>query len=180
MALMLELPSQEAQTAFNLHRWSALLANPEVAKWEGRVETNRFGYIVMSPPPSPGHGSLQIEIGFLLRTQLPDGRVISECPISTAEGVKAADVAWASPERMRELGDKPCFPRAPEICVEVVSPSNSTEELREKMALYFDAGAQEVWLCSPNGAMTFFAAHSADSLAASRLCPRFPNHVELK
>ena len=125
MALTLELPPQEAQTEVNLRRWADLLADSAAAKIEGRVETDRFGHIVMSPPPAPRHGSFQSEIGFLLRTRLPDGRVVSECPISTADGVKAADVAWASPERMRELGDHPCFPHAPEICVEVVSPSNT-------------------------------------------------------
>jgi len=32
------------------------------------------------------------------------GRVLTECPTSTADGPKAANVAWASPEGMRELG----------------------------------------------------------------------------
>jgi Uma2 family endonuclease len=180
MALTLELPPQQAQTEFNLRRWAQLLTDPEVAKIEGRVETDRYGYVIMSPPPAPSHGSYQVEIGHLLRTLSPDGRVISECPISTADGVKAADVAWASPERMRELGNRPCFPRAPEICVEVVSPSNTEAELREKMALYFDAGAQEVWLCADDGAMSFLAAGTAEPLAASQICPRFPKPVELR
>jgi len=34
---------------------------------------------------------------------------------------------------------------APEICVEVISPRNSPEEMAEKRALYFAAGADEVW-----------------------------------
>jgi Uma2 family endonuclease len=180
MALTLELPPQKAQTEFNLRRWADLLADSDVARIEGRVETDRFGHVVMSPPPAPRHGSFQSEIVFLLRTQLTDGRVVSECPVSTADGVKAADVAWASPERMRELADYPCFPHAPEICVEVISPGNTEAELREKMALYFDAGAQEVWLCHQNGAMTFFAAPSAEPLEASRICPKFPNRVQLR
>ena len=57
------------------------------------------------------------------------------------------NVAWASPECMAELGDKSCFPRCPEICVEVLSPDNTDAEIREKMALYFDAGAKEAWVC---------------------------------
>src|SRR6476659_508983 len=155
MALTLELPPQKAQTEFNLRRWYELLADPEMAKLEGRVETDRYGYVIMSPPPAPSHGSYQVEISYLLRTLLPGGRVIAECPISTADGVKAADAAWASPERMRELGPRPCFPRAPEICVEVISPNNTESELQDKMALYFDAGAHEVWLCAGDGAMRF-------------------------
>src|SRR2546429_226719 len=104
MATMtLELPAQKKQTPFNLRRWAELLANRELAKVEGRIETDRHGHIIMSPPPAPGHGSFQSEIAYLLRDLLAHGRVMTECPISTADGVKAADVAWASPERMDEL-----------------------------------------------------------------------------
>src|SRR5947209_3102308 len=80
-----------------------LAADRELAKVEGRIETDRHGHIIMSPPPAPNHGSFQSEIAYLLRTLMPAGRVLTECPISTADGVKAADVAWASPERMEEL-----------------------------------------------------------------------------
>ena len=109
------------------------------------------------------------------------GRVLTECPISTADGVKAADVAWASPERIRELGEQVFFSKAPEICVEVISPSNTHAEIHEKMALYFDAGAREVWLCAESGAMTFFAAtRSTQPMRASRICSEFPKHVQLR
>ena len=46
------------------------------------------------------------------------------------------------------------------------------EEIREKMALYFDAGAKEVWLCTNNGQMQFFT--STDNPRQSQLCPNFP------
>jgi Uma2 family endonuclease len=177
--LTIELPKQEAQTAFNLRRWAELLADPELAKIEGRIETDRHGHIIMSPPPAPSHGSFQSEIVYLLRTLMTSGRTLTECPISTADGVKAADVAWASPESMRELGRQVCFPNAPEICVEVLSPSNTKAEIDEKVALYFDAGAKQVWVCSQSGAMQFLDAPSARPMRASRLCPQFPSKVEL-
>src|SRR5437762_9648780 len=142
--LTIELPPHQTQTAFNLRRWAELLADRELARFEGRIETDRHGQIIMSPPPAPSHGSFQSEIAYLLRSFMPNGRTLTECPISTADGVKAADVAWASHECMRELGNRPCFPRAPEICVEALSPSNTEAEIREKIALYFDAGAKEV------------------------------------
>ena len=37
--------------------------------------------------------------------------------------------------------------RAPEICIEVLSLSNSPAEMNEKRDLYFEAGAHEVWIC---------------------------------
>ncbi len=179
-ALTIELPPQRAQTAFNLRRWSELLRDPALAKIEGRIETDRHGQIIMSPPPAASHGSYQFRIGALLDRLMHGGRVLTECPISTADGVRAADVGWASPERMRELGEGNCFPRAPEICVEVLSPGNSKAEIQEKTALYFDAGAREVWHCSTSGGMTFLAAGTSEPLSASRLCPDFPVKVLLQ
>ena len=36
-------------------------------------------------------------------------------------------------------------------CIEIVSPSNSEAEIREKRALYFGVGATEVWICNLDG-----------------------------
>jgi len=121
-----------------------------------------------------------LEIGRLLWNLLPEGRVLTECPISTADGVKAADVAWVSPERMKELGELVCFPRAPDLCVEVLSPGDTDAEMKERMALYFDAGAREVWLCARSGAMSFFSPGVPLPSRASGLCPQFPQQVELR
>jgi Uma2 family endonuclease len=177
--LTIELPAQEGQRTFNLRRWAMLSVDPELARIPGRIETDRHGHIIMSPPPTPSHGSFQIRIGHLLTGFMPRGRVLSECPISTADGVKAADVAWASPQRMRDLGNRACFPQAPELCVEILSPGNTEAEIAEKIALYFDAGAREVWICTASGAMKFFSAETALPLKTSRLCPKFPKRVEL-
>src|SRR5438874_11506310 len=95
--LTIELPEQQAQTAFNLRRWQELLADPELAKVEGRIETDRHGHIIMSPPAAASHGSFQFATGRLLADRMRNGRVLTECPISTADGVKVADVVWASP-----------------------------------------------------------------------------------
>ena len=178
--LTIELPQHQAQTGLNLRRWAELSADAALAKFEGRIETDRHGHIIMSPPPAPNHGSFQSEIAYRLRSLTPQGRVLTECPISTADGVKAADVAWASPECMRELGNRVCFPKSPEICVEVLSPSNTEAEIREKMALYFDAGAREVWLCAESGAVSFSGPGSVQPLSASQLCPQFPKQIELR
>jgi Uma2 family endonuclease len=177
--LTIELPPQRQQTAFNLRRWAELIGDPELAKIEGRVETDRYGHIIMSPPPAPSHGSFQLWIGHLLTELMPKGRALTECPISTADGVKAADVAWASPACMRDLGNRACFPRCPEICVEVLSPGNTEAEIEEKMALYFDAGAKEVWVCERSGLMRFHERGSHQPMKKSRLCPAFPKQVKL-
>lgn len=106
------------------------------------------------------------------------GLACTECPISTADGVRAADAAWASPESVKKLGDKVCFSVAPEICVEIISPGNTPQEIKEKVALYFDAGAKEVWLCSSKGEMQFFS-NPGQEMQSSTLCPGFPKIVKL-
>lgn len=176
----IELPSQEAQTAGNLRRWAELLEDSTLARIEGRIETDRHGHIIMTPPPAPIHGSYQSEIAYLLRHLMARGRVLTECPISTADGVKAADVSWASPARIRELGDQVCFAHAPEICVEVLSPGNTTVEMHEKMTLYFDAGAEEVWLCDLAGNISFHEPSATQPLGRSRVCPEFPPRIVLR
>lgn len=90
--MTIQLPSHFEQRDFNQKRWSEVLADPILHRIEGRVETDRHGHILMNPPPVPRHGSLQAEIAFLLRTHTSKGRVLTEPPISTADGVKAADV----------------------------------------------------------------------------------------
>ena len=175
--LTIELPPQRTQNAVNERRWRELLDDPELVRFEGRVETNRHGHVIMTPPPTPTHGSYQSEIAHQLRLRMAHGRVLTECPVSTADGVKATDVAWASPEAMRELGDRVSFPRAPEVCVEVQSPRNSDTELREKSALYFDAGALEVWICSGSGVMAFWSRQG--QIPASTLVPDCPSRIVL-
>ncbi|HEV8541156.1 MAG TPA: Uma2 family endonuclease [Verrucomicrobiae bacterium] len=176
--LTIELPPQREQTAFNLKRWDELLDDPVLAKIEGRIETDRHGQIIMSPPPSASHGRFEHQIARLVQDLMQTGEGITECPISTADGVRAADAVWASDESLRNLGNRVVFTRAPEICVEVLSPRNTEGEIEEKKALYFDAGAKEVWICSMSGEMSFFGPKKR--LAQSGLCPDFPKKVNLR
>ena len=180
MSMMtIELPAQEEQTAFNLRRWAEVLADRELAKIEGRVETDRHGHAIMSPPAAFTHGSYQSEIAHLLRTLMKDGRSVTECPISTRDGVRAADVAWISKKRLAAIGENICLTRAPEICVEVLSPDNTRREMQEKKALYFAADAIEVWFCDRQGRMKFFVDAESEGETESRVCPSFRSRVKL-
>ena len=162
--------------AFNLRRWDEVLTDPELNKVPGRVETDRHGRIIMSPPPAPRHSRLQGRIVSLLEKLMPPGEVLPECALSTADGIKGVDAAWASPGCWAELGNRSCFIRSPEICVEVISPSNTEEEIREKISLFFDAGAKEVWVCGIFGAMSFYKP-DGQPLSRSELCPAFPSEI---
>jgi Uma2 family endonuclease len=77
-------------------------------------------------------------------------------PLSTSDGVKAIDVAWLSDKRSVEAEATPCLTRAPEICVEILSPSNTTSEIQEKIALYLEAGLKRCGYA--DGLITFYRA----------------------
>ena len=81
--------------------------------------------------------------------------VLTECPVLTDIGVRVPDVVWASNEfRMQHKRSSP-LPRAPEICIEIYSPSNVDAEIAEKTRAYLAAGALEVWIVAQNGSIRF-------------------------
>jgi Uma2 family endonuclease len=137
-----------------LSRWDEVLQDPSLQDLPYKIELNAWGKVEMSPP-SVGHARLQAEVSKQLSQQLPDGVALTECPVLTEIGVRVPDVAWASTAfRIRHKGSSP-LPRAPEICVEIISPSNVAAEISEKSRAYLAAGADEVWLVAENGTVRF-------------------------
>jgi len=140
-----------------------------------KVELNRQGKIIMSPIRYE-HGFYQTRVAHWLQTLLPEGRATVECAIDTPEGTFVADVTWATLERVKINEERFSCSVAPEICVEVWSMSNTTEELEMKRRLYFQKGALEFWYCDEKGGMTFFT--HAGQEQKSKLCPHFPSQIE--
>ena len=136
-------------------QWSEVIHNPILQNLPFKIELNRFGKILMSPA-SNHHRRIQTKISYQLTSQIPDGEVITECSIQTTDGVKVADVVWASRHFIETYAYQTPYPKAPEICVEIVSPSNSTQEMEEKINLYLAKGAMEVWLVYNDERIQFF------------------------
>lgn len=136
-------------------QWSEVIASPYLQDLPFKIELNRYGKIEMSPA-SNQHGRLQVYLATLLERKLKKGEAITECSIATDEGVKVADVVWCSKTFIKQYGYKTPYSHAPEICVEVVSPSNSREEMCNKVKLYLEAGALEVWIYWENGTVDFY------------------------
>ena len=137
-----------------------------------KIELNQFGQIVMSPA-SNHHGFLQARISCLLMDQGPEGsRVVSECSVNTSDGTKVADVAWLSASFWQDHGSETPYSSAPEVCIEIQSPSNSQAEMDFMRSLYFAAGAIEVWICNEAGELFIF--DSSGKLKSSALFPMAP------
>lgn len=136
-------------------QWADVMQDPSLQDLPYKIELNEWGQLVMSPA-SNQHGIYQTKIGWILISHMTGGTVVSECSITTSVGVKVADVAWCSAAFLQKHGVETPFTEAPEICVEIVSPSNSDRQMQEKMALYFQCGAKECWLVTEEGEVRFF------------------------
>jgi Uma2 family endonuclease len=99
--------------------------------------------------------------------------VLTECCIVTGIGIRVPDVVWASADFMTAYGEITPYTRAPEICVEILSPSNVQAEIEAKTQAYLEAGAEEVWLVREDGAVRYFG-HEGEKRASG-----FPISVRL-
>jgi len=64
--------------------------------------------------------------------------------------VRVPDVAFISSGRLRHWDrSEACWPGAPDLAVEVVSPSNIQREVDDKVRAWLDAGAAMVWVVDP-------------------------------
>jgi Uma2 family endonuclease len=137
---LIEAPLSSEELA---ERYRDLCEDLRFVNLPGKIELDVWGRIVMSPA-SFYHGVLQ---GRLCRSlAMLGGEVVVEAPVVTAMGLLVADVAWASAQFMSEHRSETPLTCAPELCIEVASPSNSLKELREKIDAYLATGAQEVWI----------------------------------
>jgi Uma2 family endonuclease len=157
--------------------WSHALRDPSLRDLPYKIETNEYGQLVMSPQ-KPRHGYMQSRIDELLLEHVDvPGRRAVEFAVETSKGVKVPDVAWISEERWQAIpADAEASPIAADVCIEVLSDSNTGAEIDEKRRLYFQHGALEVWTCDTTGRMRFF--DSDGERTASPLAPSFPDHVE--
>lgn len=154
-------------------RWAEVIADPALRDLPYKIEMTASGKIEMSPA-SNAHGRFQLRIGAELLRLLPQGEVIAEASVLTSIGVRVPDVAWASRRFIETFGMVTPFPRAPEICVEVDSPSNTEEETVGKIHAYLEAGAQEVWVVSEEGRVRYFAASGERAASAFGIEPLLP------
>jgi Uma2 family endonuclease len=156
--------------------WQELCDSPAFKDLPFKVETNRWGNIEMSPA-SNEHGLYQVLIVEWLIRLAQQGKPLVECSIQTNQGVKVADVAWASYDFFRRNKRQNPYPQAPEVVVEILSPSNSRAEMNQKKRLYFAKGAQEFWLCDKDGKLVFFNAQG--QLPESQIIPGFPQQISI-
>lgn len=156
-----------------VRQWREIIADPALRQLPYKIELNARGKIEMSPA-SNLHGYLQSLVATELKRLLPDGVVITEASVLTAIGVRVPDVVWLSATFMQAHGLVTPFPRSPEICVEVLSPTNTRDEIDEKVAAYLAAGATEVWVVAENGYVRCFGSDGEQATSRYGVTPTLP------
>ena len=158
--------------------WEEVCADKSLQDLPFKVELNGLNQLVLVPTFSQ-HSLFQGRIIRLLNRLLETGNAYPELAIATSDNIKVPDVVWASDERVRAHASElsSYWSASPELCVEVLSPTNTVDEMTAKIALYFESGAREVWICGLKGEMEFYGP--AGLLERSALCPEFPDKIEL-
>ncbi len=115
------------------------------------------GTLVSEPVPGRLHGRTVARISKLLSIFVDSRRlgvvytgdtgfVLARQP----DTVRGPDVAFMTNERERETeGARPYIPGAPDLAVEIVSPSDRTREVLGKVSDYLAAGSRIVWVVNP-------------------------------
>lgn len=111
----------------------------------------------VSPPPGHEHGLVTMNIAGPLYNYVKNkslgkvyaaetGFLLEQSP----DTVRAADVAFVRRERIERAGPiKGYWLGAPDLAVEVVSPSDMVGRIEEKVAEWLKAGTALLWVVSP-------------------------------
>jgi Uma2 family endonuclease len=107
------------------------------------------GKVIAMTRPKAGHFMQQVRFVDLLQPKLSGfGRVVMEFPYRPVPEfeLRAADVALVSHERWNGMDRQDNLRGAPELVIEMISPSNTRNRLRDTVSLCLANGAQECWL----------------------------------
>jgi len=133
-------------TAGSLHTWEDYLTWPDEERWEiiGGVA------YPMVPAPSTKHQSVTLNLATSLRTSLI-GRPCR--PFAAPSDVKLSDLDVVQPDILVVCDASKILPThiegAPDLVIEVLSPTTSAKDLRQKKALYEHAGVVEYLVVDP-------------------------------
>jgi Uma2 family endonuclease len=102
------------------------------------------------PMPSRNHGKLQMRIGRLLLNQYENRfDIVSEPTLQMLERPRVPDLAFFNVQQSDWFDDETKITEVPQGVIEILSPSQSEQELISKFPPYFNLGVKTVWLVVP-------------------------------
>jgi Uma2 family endonuclease len=119
---------------------------------KGARQELRHGEVVEMPPPQLPHSLVQGRLTRLLARVLDDEWYMqSEFPFQLGvHEVWVADIAVTSQARLDANPDNKWFAGAPELVIEVLSPSNTASEMFDRERTCLDGGCKEFWVIDPD------------------------------
>jgi len=111
------------------------------------------GELIMTPSPMPYHQIIVRNIGFELlkfNEQRRLGEVIfapMDVYLSETETYQP-DIIFISKDRVNIIGEKK-IEAAPDLVIEILSPSTAYYDLRHKKRIYEKSGVKEYWIVDP-------------------------------
>jgi Uma2 family endonuclease len=110
------------------------------------------GEVVEVTRPKHKHWKIQKRLMLLFDKILgQDGEAGLEFPFRPRldHELRVADVSWTRSDRYEQIDDDDNLLGAPDIVVEILSPSNSASEMVEKRDLCLSTGCREFWIVDP-------------------------------
>jgi Uma2 family endonuclease len=110
------------------------------------------GEVVTMPLPKSGHQKIQDRLRMLLKTILGEGyavRVEMAFRPTPEHEVWVADVGCVSVDRDDATAADDYLAGAPDLVIEVLSPSNTVEEINDKMLICMSNGCNSFWIVDP-------------------------------
>jgi hypothetical protein len=124
-----------------IRRWNALAADPATPDY---YELNEFGELILSPKPTTGHQRVASAIARMLTSQC-GGEAVTEVSVLTDRGVRIPDVVWMQTDRWTAFKGQTPLELVPDVCVEVLSPSNTREEIEKTLRGGARGGLPSAW-----------------------------------
>lgn len=108
-------------------------------------------------PTGDEHGQVAMELASALHRHVKRNKLGNVYAAETGfklesdpDTVRAPDIAFVRAERVQETGPLAGYRfGAPDLVVEVLSPSDRMREVAEKVGAWLEAGARMVWVVSP-------------------------------
>ena len=112
------------------------------------------GKLIPMAPPTMEHGEISMNLSFLLSLHVRENQQGRLYPADTdfklGDRLVKPDIAFISTARLPE-NKRQASPVAPDLAVEVVSPTDIQYRVIEKAFAYLDAGTRLVWIVEPVG-----------------------------
>jgi Uma2 family endonuclease len=130
------------------------------------------GVLVVREPPGYLHGAITADLAYTLTSFVHDnklGRVLAAETGFKLTGdpdtVRAADISFISRERLPDPPPAGYAALAPDLVVEVLSPSDRPGEVLDKIGDWLEAGCRLVWVVDPKRRnVRIYRANGTESL----------------